>query len=357
MPYYFNLPVITDLTPDQQMAVDETRPLALSGGPGTGKSVVCLWRHIRNHATGTSNSLLLTYTKTLEHYLRQSANDELRKNEAYDNEINIPIDRIQSWLYRNPINYDEIIIDEGQDIKKESFERFLPFSDKISYGADERQSIFIKDEELRELLEWLNTHQKFSNNVKIPLNRNFRNSREILVFTRSVFPNFLIPQNTINSSRETGLKPIMKLNVGWEIESQVEKIISIIRDFQSDTHNIAVLVPFAREVDAYFLAINEAVGDAIEVSKYQNEQDIFRGLAGVHVTTFKSAKGTEFDTVIIPFFDKYNWILANGDRFESRVTENDYYVAFTRAKTNLFLICRKGFPRIGDITTVNIELK
>ena len=73
MPYYFNLPLITELTPDQQRAVDETNPLALSGGPGTGKSVVGLWRHIRNHSTGVKNSLLLTYTKTLEHYLKASA--------------------------------------------------------------------------------------------------------------------------------------------------------------------------------------------------------------------------------------------------------------------------------------------
>ena len=349
MPYYFNLPVITDLTPDQQRAVDETRPLALSGGPGTGKSVVCLWRHIRNHATDTSNSLLLTYTKTLEHYLRQSAISELNNNE--NDEVNIPIGRVQKWLYHNPRNYDEIIIDEGQDIKKEDFEKFLPFSEKISYGADKRQSIYLKNEELRELLEWLNTHQKFSDNAKITLHRNFRNSREILLFTRSVFPDFLIPQNTINSARGTGLKPIMQLKAGKEMKGQVEKIVSIIRDFQSDTHNIAVLVPFAKKVDEFFNAINDIIGNEIQVSKYQNEHDDFYELSGVHVTTFKSAKGTEFDTVIIPFFDKYKWILENIDV----VSKNDYYVAFTRAKTNLFLICRSGFPYIGNRETVNIE--
>lgn len=301
MPYYFNLPIITDLTPEQQMAVNETRPLALSGGPGTGKSVVCLWRHIRNYVTETSDSLLLTYTKTLEHYLRQSAISELNNNENDDNEINIPIDRIKKWLFRNPRNYDEIIIDEGQDIEKESFEKFLPFADKISYGADRRQSLYLTEDKLKELSEWLNTHEKFSNNIKITLNRNFRNSKEILLFTRSVFPDFLIPQNTINSAKETGLKPIMQLNVGWKIEEQVEKIISIIRDFQNDTHNIAVLVPLVDHVDAYFSAINEIIGDEIKVSNYHSKKSYFEGLAGVHVTTFKSAKGTEFDTVIIPF--------------------------------------------------------
>jgi superfamily I DNA/RNA helicase len=68
----------------------------------------------------------------------------------------------------------------------------------------------------------------------------------------------------------------------------------------------------------------------------ENEQDKFEGLGGVHVTTFKSSKGTEFETVIIPDFDSYTWNLSNS----KVINENDYYVAFTRAKTNLFLICK-----------------
>ena len=75
MAFYFRLPVITDLTIEQQSVLNEPRPIAVSGGPGTGKSVVSLWRHIRNHATNRK-SLLLTYTKSLEAYLKSSAASE-----------------------------------------------------------------------------------------------------------------------------------------------------------------------------------------------------------------------------------------------------------------------------------------
>ncbi|WP_264511610.1 3'-5' exonuclease [Flavobacterium sp. N1719] len=345
MPYYFNLPLITELTIDQQRAVDENSPLALSGGPGTGKSVVCLWRHIRNHSTGIRNSLLLTYTKTLEHYLRASANTQ--DEDAGDN-----IDRVFWWLTHNATDYDEIIIDEGQDIEKAKLERFFNYSTNISYGADERQSMYLTKEKLDELLTWFSSDTKFNDNVVITLNRNFRNSKEILLFTRSVFPNFMIPQNTINGANQTNLKPIMKLNLGWDIEDQVNEIIEIINDFNSDTHNIAILVPFAAQVETFYAQIRENLNEDIEVTKYQNENENFEGLAGVHITTFKSSKGTEFDTVIIPEFDSYSWNIANRPNI---VTENDYYVAFTRAKTNLFLICRNNFPNIGDINTVTIE--
>ena len=135
MAYYFNLPIITQLTTDQQAAVDETESLALSGGPGTGKSVVCLWRHIRNYATNSKKSLLLTYTKTLEHYLKQSA---LSQNQESGNNIN----RTFWWLSHNAKNYDEIIIDEGQDVSIEKYNRIKTYSNNISYGADDAQSLY-----------------------------------------------------------------------------------------------------------------------------------------------------------------------------------------------------------------------
>ena len=345
MPYYFNLPLVTELTQEQQMAVDEPNPLALSGGPGTGKSVVCLWRHIRNHSTGISNSLLLTYTKTLEHYLKASAKTQ-------DADASENIDRLFWWLQYKAKEYDEIIIDEGQDIKKEKIVKFLNYTEKLTFGADERQSMYLSNEELSELLNWFNRDQRFYDNIKITLNRNFRNSKEILLFTRSVFPDFLIPHNTISAARETAQKPIMKLNLGWGAENQIDEIINIIKDYSSDTHNIAVLVPFTKQVENFYSLISNEIDDGTEVTKYQNEHDEFKGLSGVHITTLKSCKGTEFDTVIIPEFDSYSWNLANRPKI---VTENDYYVAFTRAKTNLFLLCRNDFPNIGSRDTVTIE--
>lgn len=343
MPYYFNLPLITDLTPDQQRAVDETNPLALSGGPGTGKSVVSLWRHIRNHATGVRNSLLLTYTKTLEHYLKASASTQ----SPNAGESISRFDKNSAEF----VGYQEIIIDEGQDINKSRFELFFNYSSHISYGADERQSVYISQEELSELLSWFNTDHRFQSNIPITLNRNFRNSKEILLFTRSVFPNYMIPQNTINGAAITNLKPILKLSIGRNVDEQVNTIIDVVNDFQSDTHNIAILVPTVNMVNNYYKQIRNKLDNNIAVTKYQNELDNFEGLSGVHITTFKSSKGTEFDTVIIPEFDKFSWFLQHGHT----VKENDYYVAFTRTKTNLFLLCRNGLPNIGDVNTVTIE--
>ena len=55
----------------------------------------------------------------------------------------------------------------------------------------------------------------------------------------------------------------------------------------------------------------------------------------MHITTFKSSKGTEFDTLIIPDFQD----MPNNIRQLNVINENDYYVALTRARRNVYLIC------------------
>lgn len=344
MSYYFNLPIITDLTIDQQRAVSEAAPLSLAGGPGTGKSVVCLWRHIRNYAVGTRQSVLLTYTKTLEHYLRQSAaaNNQL----ASEN-----ISRVFWWLAHEATAYDEIIIDEGQDIKQPKFQRYFNYTSRITYGADHRQVLFLNEEEERDLFTWLEEDNRFSGNVDVTLQKNFRNSREILLFTRSVMPDFHLPQKTIDQSRESGRKPIIKINVGFNADLHVQEILKIVKTFGAPTHNIGILVPFQKMVTTYYDAIRSASPNDIIVTKYQAEMENFNGLSGIHITTFKSSKGTEFDTVIIPEFERITWALANAPN----ITESDYYVAFTRAKINLILLCKFGNPGRGDLTTYTIE--
>lgn len=342
MSYYFNLPIITQLTEHQQAALDETEAFALGGGPGTGKSVVCLWRHIRNYVTGSKKSLLLTYTKTLEHYLKLSANT---KNQNAATNINRTL-----WWTSHPTlhkQYDEIIIDEGQDVFIDRYEIIKNHSNSISYGADEFQSLYLTKDQLNQLFSWFRSN---FNNEEYTLTKNFRNSKEILLFTRSVFPNILIPQNAINEATVTNLKPIVKIT-GWDAEKELESIMSIINDFAGDTHNIGILVPSQKQVNSYFERIKENLENGIECTKFQGEMEQFEGLSGIHITTYKSAKGTEFDTVIMPNFDSFDFMIKDP---KIPVEENDYYVAFTRTKTNLFLICKNN-PNKGNANTFEIE--
>ncbi len=321
MAYFFKLPSITDLTIGQQAALNEPNAIAISGGPGTGKSVVSLWRHIRNYGTGTKRSLLLTYTKTLEMYLAASAiSENFNAGDA--------ISRTYWWTTHELSRYNEIIVDEAQDVENSRYLTIKNYSSVVSYGADDQQIVFKNKATTQSELASI-----FPMNKSYVLDENFRNSYEIMYFVRALLPNKIISQSTLSNLLEEGRrgnKPILLLSNG-DSSKQSQGIIDVINQYKSSTHNIAILVPLQRDVDIYAEIIRNA---GIKCSSFKTEDGSLGGIENVHVTTFKSSKGTEFDTVIIPDFENMLSNIAN----LNVIDENDYYVAITRAKRNLFLI-------------------
>ena len=337
MPYYFNLPLITDLTIPQQSALNDPDAISISGGPGTGKSVVALWRHVRNYGVGVKRSLLLTYTVTLATYLSAAASGV---NAQAGNNVR----RTYRWIQRERADFDEIIIDEAQDVSQENYEIIKTHAPVVTYGADDQQIVWqdrcTTQAQLAEI---------FPDNEPYTLDENFRNSLQIMRFVRSALPAKLIPEvtfETLESEDRTGNKPIVMLTNGVA-GKQNKAILDIVRQFRSATHNIAILTPFVENVDAIHLLIQ---GAGIPCSKYTNGLGELQTIEGVHVTTFKSCKGTEFDTVIVPDFQDMTFNMAN----RHVASENGYYVTFTRAKRNLFLISTID-PTFIDSSTYDTE--
>jgi DNA helicase IV len=345
--YYFNLPQITQLTISQQAALNETKQIALSGGPGTGKSVVSLWRHISNYQQ-SKKSLLLTYTTTLARYLGaccQTQSPDVANNVG------------RSYKDKHRINgsWAEIIIDEAQDLSKEYYSAIS----KVSYGADDSQILYpdksITQRELKEL---------FSANVDYVLDKNFRSTQRIMQFAKAVFPDAYIPQSTIAGlASNVGELPILLITGRnqWNDETgrfdisnskQDKSIIEIINSFRSDTHNIAILVPFKSDAQAFESVLQE--NNIADFSIYYEDRDGrfpdgCEEIKNVHITTFKSAKGLEFDTVIIPNFHKCKEIYG---RFN--IEWKDYYVGVTRARSNLYLISNYDMPQLNSVTDKQI---
>lgn len=333
MPYYFQLPPITKLTPAQQTALNETKPLALSGGPGTGKSVVSLWRHVRNYSTALRKSVLLTFTNTLCTYLINSCNALKNNDASLNSKIQLAASNINTSTRWPMTSFEEIIIDEAQDLsidKIKDYHRFARWG--LTYCADNNQILYrdhcTREEDFIDILP---------QNVPCPLDENFRNTYEIIYFAKQLFSNFLIQENTLDLLKlrgKTGRKPHLFITNN-NYQKQIDTIIEIIKQFHSLTHNIAVLVPLKKDVDHYFYRLSTNLGNIV-CSRYHNGITNCT-IENVHITTFKSAKGLEFDTVIIPDFQDFRNNVVN----LNVIDEEDYYVAITRAKNNLYLISSK----------------
>jgi superfamily I DNA/RNA helicase len=149
-----------------------------------------------------------------------------------------------------------------------------------------------------------------------------------------------------NITANIGIKPTLFIIKDMKIE--IDTIIELINAFKSETHNIAILLPFGNRgdesVENYHTLLTSK---GIVCSKYYNEMrtDV-TSIENIHITTFKSAKGLEFDTVIIPFFHKCKDFIARSK--STKVKEEDYYVALTRSKTNLYLISNKELDFIDN---------
>ena len=417
--YYFRLPQITQLKNPQQTALYETRQIALSGGPGTGKSVVSLWRHI-NNLRNKRNSLLLTYTTTLKMYFIAAC-----KNEANKSDIDLDVkkafqnatENIKTSLRGKPDytnNLYEIIIDEAQDLPISYYQGLKQVISRVSYGADKSQILYPEQSSNPEELKKI-----FPNNEDYVLDENFRSTQRIMLLAKALFPEAYLPKSTFDKlASNIGELPVMLISGKnrwieeerrFEIsnEKQDDAIIKIINSFQSDTNNIAILVPWKKDA-IYFEKLLKENGIS-DYSVYYEDEHVFpkgaEEIKNIHITTFKSSKGLEFDTVIIPNFHGISKIDANIVIYgitpqnreelqkvfndvlyidkvlpekksvinlqikESRINEikkiievinglslridltwKDLYVGVTRARSNLYMITQQYMPELTSIT-------
>lgn len=336
--YYFNLPPITALTRSQQAALNEPDQIALSGGPGTGKSVVSMWRHISNHNQG-NRSLLLTYTTTLKRYLEACCRST---NTSAAQQVGTSLRNRSLTQSRR---FYEVIIDEAQDLDPDFFSEICS---PVSYGADDSQILYPDHSTTQDELEDI-----FGDNVAYVLDKNFRCTKEIMMFARQAFPQAALSMNMINNIDKHGDNPSLLIGSwGYREDTptdEVEAILQIISDLRTDTENIAILLPWKSSVQKYVSALEDDVDD---FSYYYDDSTKFPNgcpeLKNVHITTFKSAKGLEFDTVIIPDFNKMPSIIG-----KYNVDWQDFYVGCTRARSNLFLFSNGNIPSLNGVVDIS----
>lgn len=332
-PFRFNLPTLNQLTRSQKQAINEEQSVIVTGVPGSGKTVVSIYRLL----SSSDNTELITYTRLLKTSIAHSAI-------ASSIEASRKIHTIHAWYWTktktslidaienetvseqlNSIKLKNLIIDEAQDMELSFYRALADNCKRISIGADDDQKMYDVDTTefaLRKI---------FNNNVVFELGQNFRNRFEIFNFARQ-----FLPENPRANDKNI-LERLFAENSGGDLpylyisnsESNRAQFIDKILD-NNRNKNIAILLFNKSEVNDYYKTILDL---GYECSKYHNDlsslekENVEKNLKNILVTTFHSSKGLEFDIVIMPSFEKAT---------ESR--KRYYYVGCTRAKDNLFII-------------------
>ena len=343
--FQFWLPQFTDLTRVQKRAVDETESIFLSGVPGTGKTVVSIYR-LKNSANG----ILFTYGKLLKKTIQEKIDDGRS-----------PVDNIHNWLWEKQgedrqylevmvndahrddtvkmlhlqgTKYDEILVDEGQDLSINTYKMLSQLTDKLSISADNAQQINNKEEATDEE----EIQQFFPNLRRFELDEIFRSAYELYKFAIQFVP------NNARAHDVTLLERLKQKNSGADkpfvyIAENLDAMFEIVREIIDDnpTDNIGILFEDVIDIETFTSELSNEYDISVYHSKKSKKEQktILENLHNIILTTFKSAKGVEFDVVIIPYFK---------DR--TRYTPEEYYVGVTRAKNQVHFLSIGEIPKI-----------
>lgn len=335
--YFFRLPKITDLTTNQESSLYEKKPLRLCGEAGTGKSIVSIFRHIMNVESGIT-SAIITFTKNLQFYIHASI---LSENQDAASTAEIHLHELLMHIHRDDwvVSCQEIILDEAQDFSYEEFKTFRDCCYQLTYGTDSNQNLYqgkISQQDMMNLCP---------NNVPRTLGKNFRNTYKILRFVYAFCFELNLDYSILEELERRGpigVNPIVNINKNNE-KDIIDEIISRYNDLEQ---NIGILVPFQDDVVKYDNILSDL---GYEHSFYASKNHMKAVMKDIHICTFKSAKGLEFDTVIIP---KINLV----DENFRVISINDYYVGLTRARTNLFLISDKPIQQIKRFVNIDDDV-
>lgn len=343
--FQFWLPTDANLTRIQRRAIDSREPIFLSGVPGTGKTVVSIKR-LLNSASEGKKGIIFTYGKLL----RKTIEEKLGNNPK------MPVDNIHNWMWKSQgdgkrkyldvmtkdenINstiellkskgkiYDEILVDEGQDLSINTYKIFKEITSSLSISADNAQQINNREEATNEeeLLEVFPHLERFE------LDDIFRSAYEIYRFAIQFVPNNKRANDSILLER------LKRKNSGADkpfvwLENDLNSVYASIKDIidENPTDNIGILFERALHVDE----AEKKLSQDYDISIYHNQEVIPSQLNNIIITTFKSAKGVEFDIVIIPYFSD-----------DAMNIPEEYYVGATRAKNQVHFLAIQNIPNI-----------
>lgn len=233
--------------------------------------------------------------------------------------------------------YKHIIIDEGQDFKPNmirSLAAGIPPKGSLTFFGDVAQQIYgtrisWKDAGLRPPKVW-------------EFKENYRNTKEIaelaIELTRSEYfsdePD-LVPPNIIKAA---SAKPLL---VKFEKTDEYDRMLKLAID-QGGNQQVAILVRKRELVKQIIVDLSIRSNDSIRIKELHDKRGNYISDLGIMVGTYHSAKGLEFDTVIMPFCNASNWPYP--ERIQEIGKEDTciedvrlIYVGITRARSNLII--------------------
>lgn len=367
----FSLPNIEDLTKQQEKirALPSEGRYLIVGGPGTGKSVVALFR-VKKLQRENKSCVCLAFNRLLIASNKQLAQEEIRSeqwqkwfNGVYKNTLGqqtvprLPSDKPfkeydwqtilqtideynNSDVPKTDFSHEFLVIDEGQDMPPQFYKALIQLGFKNFFVvADQNQRIQENNSSLKELMQELDV----DGSQIYDLVDNYRNTYAIAklcehFFTDSGSEKPQLPNQVYNSQ-----KPIV---FGYDKREQFGKIVERIINNVKDKPNqlIGIICPNTNISNEYFDFLKNYIEqyqlNILLTRHYKNNKDEVQfNQGGIVVINAQGCKGLEFDMV---FLADINHLYINQRDIDS--TKKLLYVMTSRARERLILLIEKNQP-------------
>ncbi|MBO7689021.1 MAG: ATP-binding domain-containing protein, partial [Kiritimatiellae bacterium] len=310
---------------DQLALIDKTldKSMLIAGCAGSGKSVIALHKAMKIRES-SGDVILIAFTKSLNRYMAAGRTDNGLGNRFFYH---------WQWKHEGRPKADYIIVDEIQDFTRSEIEEFIAAANKsFFFFGDTAQSIYgeirpgtLTVEEISDLTGLKILH----------LYNNYRLPKPVAQITQAYVGVDVNPyEEAVYQSKECERPRFLAYE---SVEKQADAIVGLIN--KNKWRNVGILLPSNRAVYEMFEYLRER--HLLCECKYSAEQMNGNQAAPSTSTdslnfrsespklmTYHSAKGLQFETVILPMFSEA----------KSKAARKALYVAMTRTYRNLYVM-------------------
>lgn len=238
------------------------------------------------------------------------------------------------------LKYDIIIVDESQDFSANeirSITHHLAEDHAVTFVIDTAQRIYARG------FTWVEAGVNVTGNRSHRLQENHRNTKEIAAFAYGILDGLAVDTDgvlpNLDAAQTNG--PLPKV-ISGKYSKQISWTIEYIRkNVNLNDETVGFLKP---EGGGWFDTIrSELNGSGIDFVDMQRNPDWPEGDVNVAISTFHSAKGLEYDHVIILGFNQENTRFGDEERTDQiQVLRRLLAVAVARARKQVIVGYKPG---------------
>lgn len=349
-------------------------PVLITGAPGTGKTVIALYRLSALHTRSVIDAeitppKLIMFSRVLCRYTENAVDDlgvssdtvstwhswlnswwrgASRKSPPSLGPYKPDFDSMLDCAVENPTKYSwgHIVIDEGQDFPPLFYHLMYTIRRRIiKLGGIAAPSLTVLADDNQRMNETENSsiakiveELKIDSEHKFMLTKNYRNTREIAKFSAVFYTGLSTGIAEIPEGNSGDLPVVLQAD---SFDDEMDRIVRHTKNYGK--HHVGVFASTSRMRAKIVKALElRLAGTKIGVNTYKSGKAKTGGTGVDHlnfdlpslvtVVNYQSCKGLEFDAVFIPQLQTYKIDSAEETYFKMK-----FYVMCSRARTHLTL--------------------